>query len=78
MLRTILYDWCCPRRALRFGDVLGYRDHLTRPAPLWWWDAHSLDHVWIEAALLGVEPTTTVTINGHEVAATVHRGRWSS
>jgi hypothetical protein len=31
MLRTILFDWCCPRRALRFGDVLGYHDTLSRP-----------------------------------------------
>jgi hypothetical protein len=29
MLRTVLFDWCCPRRALRFGDVLGYHDRLT-------------------------------------------------
>jgi hypothetical protein len=33
VLLTILLDWCVPRRALRWGDVLGYHDTLTLPWP---------------------------------------------
>jgi hypothetical protein len=29
VLLTILLDWCVPRRALRWGTVLGYHDTLT-------------------------------------------------
>jgi hypothetical protein len=34
VLLTILLDWCVPRRALRWGDVLGYHDTLTQGWPV--------------------------------------------
>jgi hypothetical protein len=53
VLLTILLDWCVPRRALRWGTVLGYHDTLTRPPPTCPWcymlgrdtDSHCEDRV---------------------------------